>query len=84
VALLALGFLPLLLAYFAELWAQPAQRGYLLALPAAALLGARGMRNLEQPATPGTAWLWLSLHSLGLGLLVAATVMWSPGLGLLA
>lgn len=84
VALLALGFLPLLLAYFAELWAQPAQRGYLLALPAAVLLGARGMRNLDQPATPGTAWLWLSLHILGLGLLVAATVMWSPGLGLLA
>jgi hypothetical protein len=84
VALVALGFAPLVLAGCAALWAVPWQRGYLLAFPGAALVAWSRVRRASQPAAPGASPAWRYLPVVGLALLAAATFRWSPGLGLCA
>lgn len=84
VVLLGLGFLPLALAYFAELWSAPWYRWFPLALAGATALAVRGILEPRQPAVPGRPAVWLPLVGAGLLLLAAAAWVGSPRLGWLA
>ena len=83
-ALLAAGFLPLGLAYFAEAWGKPWYRWFPLALLAALALAVRALTQARQAAKPGADQAWVSLVFCGVGLLGLASAVWSPWLGWLA
>ncbi len=84
IALVGLGFLPMVIAYFSELWDKPWYRWFPLALVGALVLALRATREPLTPAVPGHRGLWLPLLGAGLLLLAAAVWFGSPWLGWVA
>lgn len=84
VVLLALGFVPLLAAFFLDLWDRPLYRFLPVGLVLAALLCWRGWRGLAEAPRPGQGWITGALLFAALCGLAAGTALWSPPLGALA
>lgn len=73
-----LGFAPLLLEFFANLWHQEAQQFFPLALAGAGLLAWRGLSEVPPIMNAGTLWITVPLVTLFLLLMALATLLWSP------
>jgi len=78
---LAIGFGPLLAAFFFNLWKFDTYQFFPLALAGAVLLLWRGLNEVERPLGYGSGWLTFPLVLAFLAVLSAAAVMWSPWLG---
>ena len=80
--LLALaGFGPLLAQFFYNLWQYDTYQFFPLALAGAGLLAWRGLQEVQRPINAGSAWIQVPLVMGTLGLLGAASVLWSPWMG---
>jgi len=75
------GFGPLLAQFFYNLWQFDTYQFFPLALVGAAVLAKRGLDEVSRPPEPGSAFLTFPLVLGVLGLLGAASLMWSPWLG---
>jgi exosortase len=84
VILFAAGFVPLLAAFFVNLWQRPHYQFFPLALGGAAFLAWTRVRELPRPLDPGRPRTGKILWILSLALLMIATVLWSPWIGSLA
>jgi exosortase len=82
--LFALGFVPLLWAFFLNLWARPHYQFFPLALAGAAFLAWSRIKEAPRPHEPGAPLPGRLLWGASFGLLVGATLLWSPWLGSLA
>ena len=84
VALLAFGFTPLLLEFFANLWGRPHYQFFPLALAGAGLLAWSRLKGLPRPFASGQAVWAAALMGVSFCVMTAATVLWSPWLASLA
>ncbi|MCX6903191.1 MAG: exosortase U [Verrucomicrobia bacterium] len=84
VILLGLGFAPLLVAFFLNLWAKPHYQFFPLALAGVGFLAWTRLKAAARPFVPGDPILILLLMGLSCLVLTVATVLWSPWLGSLA
>ena len=83
--LLALvGFGPLLAQFLFNLWNFDTYQFFPLALAGSGFLLWRGLQEMERPLEPGTVWLTVPLVFAVLLLLTAASVMWSPWIGMVS
>lgn len=83
--LLALvGFGPLLAQFLFNLWNFDTYQFFPLALAGAGFLLWRGLQEVERPLEPGSVWLTVPLILAVLFLLAAASVMWSPWIGMVS
>lgn len=82
--LLGLGFVPLLAAFFLNLWAKPHYQFFPLALAGAGFLAWTRLKPAARPFAPGDPILILLLMGLSCLILTVATVLWSPWLASLA
>ena len=78
---LAVGFGPLLGAFYFNLWKFDTYQFFPLALAGAGLLLWRGLNEVERPLGYGSGWLTFPLALVFLAVLAVAAVMWSPWLG---
>ena len=84
-ALIALlGFGPLLAQFLFNLWNFDTYQFFPLALAGAGFLLWRGLQEVERPLEPGSVWLTAPLVLAALSLLAAASVMWSPWIGVVS
>ena len=82
--LFSFGFVPLLAAFFVNLWARPQYQHFPLALIGAGFLIWMRMKQVRRPLLPGRAGVGSGLLVLTFACLAAATVLWSPWLGCIA
>src|ERR1051326_3534328 len=82
--LFALGYTPLLIVFFINLWARPHYQFFPLALGGALLLAWARSSDVQRPLESGRRRVWGTLLMLSFFLLAAAAVLWSPWLGSLA
>ena len=78
------GYGPLLVTFFDNLWRFEVFRFFPLALLGAAVLAWRGLGETRRPLQAGSSLISIPLLMLSLTLLVAATLLWSPWLGVAA
>lgn len=78
--LVALGFAPLLILFFAGLWSRPHYQFFPMALAGAGFLAWTRCRGLSKPLTPGSRALAFLLLGSACILLALATVFWTPWL----
>jgi exosortase len=79
--LFALGYAPLLVLFFVNLWGRPHYQFFPLALMGAAFLAWTRRKEVPQPFEPGDRRLTALLLAASFVFLAAATVYWSPWLG---
>jgi exosortase len=84
IILFAAGFLPLLAAFFVNLWQRPHYQFFPLALGGAVFLAWTRLKELPRPFEPGRSSAGKVLWIVSLSLLTGATVLWSPWIGSLA
>lgn len=82
--LLLLGHLPVLLAFFANLWGKPHYQFFPLAMLASAFLGYSALTRMRNPFEHSAPWSAACFLSAALALLSLNIVMWSPWLGAIA
>src|SRR2546426_11709791 len=82
--LFALGYAPLLVAFFVNLWGRPHYQFSPLALGGAAFLAWTRLKEVPRPFQPGRFLLAGALLALSFLCLAVATFLWSPWLGSLA
>jgi exosortase len=80
--LLLLGCLPLVVAFFANLWQKEYYQFYPLALAGVAFLGWLRWQEVPKPLTAGTGGVSLMLMGSAFLVLLAATYFWSPWVGM--
>jgi len=78
------GFGPLLAQFLFNLWNFDTYQFFPLALAGSGFLLWRGLQEVERPLEPGSVWLTVPLVLAVLLLLVAASVMWSPWIGMVS
>ncbi|MFM8364273.1 MAG: exosortase U [Verrucomicrobiota bacterium] len=78
------GFGPLLAQFLFNLWNFDTYQFFPLALAGAGFLLWRGLQEVERPLEPGSVWLTVPLVLAVLLLLAAASVMWSPWIGMVS
>ncbi len=78
------GFGPLLAQFLFNLWNFDTYQFFPLALAGAGFLLWRGLQDVERPLEPGSVWLTVPLATGVLLLLAAASVMWSPWIGMVS
>lgn len=83
-ALLALGYLPLLLAFFGNLWIREHYQFFPLALLGTVILARGRWDEIARPLQPGEPWLSATLLVVSFGALITGTLLWSPWLGAVA
>lgn len=79
-ALLVLGFAPLVLPFFTNLWQRPYYQFFPMALAGAVLLAKRGLEELPRPLRPGAPLLTILLLAASFILLALGLLLWSPWL----
>src|SRR5438270_11891556 len=72
------GFVPLLGAFFVNLWERPHYQFFPLALAAAAFLAWSRFKETPRPLEPGSPSAGKLLWAFSFLLLLIATVLWSP------
>ena len=82
--LLVLGFAPLLLQFFANLWSRPYYQFFPMALAGAGFLAWSRIKELPRPFASGHAAVTTALMGTSFGILFVAMVLWSPWLASLA
>jgi exosortase len=82
--LLAFGFAPLLLEFFANLWGRPHYQFFPMALAGAAFLAWSRLKEVTEPCEPGHGALTAALMGMSFCGVAAATALWSPWLASLA
>ena len=82
--LLAFGFAPLLLEFFANLWGRPHYQFFPMALAGAAFLAWSRLKEVSEPCEPGHGALTAALMGMSFCGVAAATALWSPWLASLA
>ncbi len=82
--LLLLGHVPVLLAFFANLWGKPHYQFFPLAMLASAFLGYTALKRMPNPFEASNSWASGCLLGVALALLGLNIVMWSPWLGAIA
>jgi exosortase len=78
------GYGPLLLRFFANLWRFEVFRFFPMALLGAVILAWRGLGETRRPIQAGSSGVSLPLMVLSLALLASASLLWSPWLGVAA
>jgi len=84
VAMFVVGYGPLLLRFFANLWRFEVFRFFPMALLGAVILAWRGLGETRRPIQAGSSGVSLPLMVLSLALLASASLLWSPWLGVAA
>lgn len=84
VGLLAFGFAPLLLLFFANLWERTYYQFFPMALAGAGFLAWTRLKEVPRPLVSGHAAATATLLAASFGVLTAALVFWSPWLAILA
>jgi exosortase len=79
--LLALGFVPLLVAFFVNLWAKEHYQFFPLALAGAGFLAWTRLEEVPRPLQAGARFVTAPIIGFSFLFLAAATVLWSPWLG---
>jgi len=79
-----IGFEPLLLEFFSNLWKFEIHQFFPIALLGAGVLAWRGLSETDLPLTKGSQLVTFPLVLLYLGLLAWATLLWSPWVGSIA
>ena len=82
--LLAFGFAPLLLQFFANLWARPYYQFFPMALAGAGFLAWNRLKDVPRPFASGHAAGTAALAGMSFGILFVALALWSPWLASLA
>ena len=82
--LLAFGFAPLLLLFFANLWGRTYYQFFPMALAGAGFLAWSRLKEVPRPWACGHAAGTVALLGVSYGVLLAAMVLWSPWLASLA
>jgi exosortase len=82
--LFALGFAPLLVLFFLNLWERPHYQFFPLALVGALFLAWTRRNETLTPLRPGQPVLTILLLAASFALLAVATLLWSPWLGSIA
>jgi exosortase len=82
--LLAFGFAPLLLLFFANLWGRAYYQFFPLALAGAGFLAWARLKEVPRPLSPGPGLATAALLGASFCVLIAATLWWSPWLASLA
>ncbi|TAK91638.1 MAG: exosortase U, partial [Verrucomicrobia bacterium] len=83
-ALLALGYVPLLIAFFGNLWTKEHYQFFPVALAGAAILARGRWMEVARPLQPGAALVYVPLLLISFGLVIGGTLLWSPWLGAVA
>lgn len=81
---LLIGFGPLLVRFFSNLWMFEIHRFFPMALLGAWVLAWRGLRETRTPLTAGAPLITALLTLLALALLTASSLLWSPWLGMVS
>lgn len=76
--LIGIGCLPLLLAFFWNLWSKPAFRFYPVAVIAGLWLLRRGWRTLHDDLRPGSGRMVIGWLGLAFAALLVSTLLWTP------
>lgn len=82
--LLAFGFLPLVAAFFLNLWSQPEYQFFPEALAAAAFFAWTRIREVPRPPAAGHPGVTIAVLGTSFAILTLALVIWSPWLGMIA
>ena len=82
--LLIIGFGPMILEFFANLWERPYYQFFPMALGGAVLLARRGLLELPRPLVPSAMLVTLTWLGASLVLLSLALLIWSPWLASLS
>lgn len=82
--LFALGYAPLLVLFFVNLWGRPHYQFFPLALIGTAFLAWTRLKDVPRPFVPGDRRVTLLLLATSFLVLAAATGYWSPWLGSIA
>jgi exosortase len=82
--LLAFGFAPLLLQFFANLWSRPYYQFFPMALAGAGFLAWSRLKELPRPFASGHVAMTTVLMGTSFGILFVAMALWSPWLASLA
>ena len=82
--LLAFGFAPLLLLFFANLWERTYYQFFPMALAGAGFLAWTRLKEVPRPLAAGHPAATVTLLAASFGLLTAAVVFWSPWLAIVA
>src|SRR5436190_15061750 len=82
IILFAAGFVPLLAAFFVNLWQRPHYQFFPLVLAGAGFLA--WTKEVPRPFEPGRPSTGKILWIVSLGMLIGATLLWSPWIGSLA
>lgn len=82
--LIALGFAPLLLQFFTNIWRLPHYQFFPGAFAAAGFLAWSRLKEVARPLNPGTPWATLPVLLFSSAILTLAILLWSPWLGALA
>ena len=77
-ALLAFGFAPLLVEFFANLWGRPQYQFFPLALAGAGFLAWSRLKEVPRPFESGHAAWAAALMAVSFCVLAAAMMLWSP------
>ncbi len=80
VGLIALGFAPLLLEFFTNIWRLPHYQFFPGALAAAGVLAWSRLKDVTRPLSPGKPWVTLPLLLFSFALLALAVLLGSPWL----
>ncbi|TSA33560.1 MAG: exosortase/archaeosortase family protein [Verrucomicrobiaceae bacterium] len=81
---MAFGFLPLVGAFFLNLWSQPEYQFFPEALAAAAFFAWTRIREVPRPFASGFPGVTIAVLGISFAILTLGLVIWSPWLGMIA